>query len=255
MNLNSEKLSGFILQKDVYTTNILYENNLIPVRNIKHILPFRPKSGRIPQDPTPCVKIIKQIGPIHNIPKLEDFFIFKKNFRTKKLKKRKLKFPLPKLRLRPISSNDFYKHLRNKNLKTRNIEDDLNITSKHGKKIYYSFRNAFDNSDREKYKEKYVKVGYGNIFNNDDKKFDEFFDYGFHMNKENEDFMTKPKRIKSATKLKVRVGIFPQKKIYQKDNTFKTQIDFNLLYANNKFSSGANTAKFQSKSNNNINLS
>jgi len=117
MNLNSEKLSGFILQKDVYTTNILYENNLIPIRNIKHILPFRPKSGRIPQDPTPCVKIIKQIGPIPNIPKLEDFFIFKKNFRTKKLKKRKLKFPLPKLRLRPISSNDFYKHLRNKNLK------------------------------------------------------------------------------------------------------------------------------------------
>ena len=246
MNLNSGKLSGFILQKDVYTTNILYENNLIPNTNLKRILPFRPKSGRIPQDPTPCVQIFKQIGPIPDPMKFEDFFILKKDFRTKKLKKRKLKFPLPKLRLRPISSNDFYKHLRNKNLKTRNIEDDLNITSKHGKKIYYSFRNAFDNSDREKYKEKYVKVGHGNIFNNDDKKFDEFFDYGFHLNKENEDFMIKPKRVKSATKLKIRVGMFPQKKVYEKDNTFKTQIDFNLLYANNKFTSGTNTTKFQS---------
>ena len=134
MNLNSGKLSGFILQKDVYTTNILYENNLIPNTNLKRILPFRPKSGRIPQDPTPCVQIFKQIGPIPDPLKFEDFFILKKDFRTKKLKKRKLKFPLPKLRLRPISSNDFYKHLRNKNLKTRNIEDDLNITSKHGKK-------------------------------------------------------------------------------------------------------------------------
>jgi hypothetical protein len=58
--------------------------------------------------------------------------------------------------------------------------------------------------------------------------------------------MIKPKRVKSATKLKIRVGMFPQKKVYEKDNTFKTQIDFNLLYANNKFTSGTNTTKFQS---------
>ena len=35
MNLITPKLSGFILQKDVYTANILYENDLIPMKNIK----------------------------------------------------------------------------------------------------------------------------------------------------------------------------------------------------------------------------
>ena len=236
MNLNSEKLSGFILQKDVYTTNILYENNLIPNTNLKRLVPFRPKSGRVPQDPTPCLKILRQIGPIQRIPKYEDFFILKKSFRPKKLRNKKLKFPLPKLRLRPISSNDFYKNIRGKNIRTRNIEDDLNITSKHGKKIFYSFRNEMDNIDKEKYKEKYVKVGYDNLLNDENKKFDEFFDYGFHINKDKDsDFIIKPKRIKSASKFKIKVGMFPQKKTYEKDNTFKTQIDFNLLYANNKF--------------------
>ena len=253
MNLNSEKLSGFILQKDVYTTNILYENNLIPNINLKNILPFRPKSGRVPQDPKNCLQILRQIGPIPNILNIKDIYIYKKNIRTKKLKNKKLKFPLPKMRLRPISSNDFYKYLRGNNLKTRNIEDDLNITSKHGKKIYYSFRNELD-KERDKFKEKYVKVGYGNILNDSDKKYDEYFDYGFHINKENDNINIKPKRIKSASKFKVKVGILPQKKIYQRDNTFKTQIDFNLLYANNKYLSGANTDKFQSRPNNYINL-
>ena len=60
--------------------------------------------------------------------------------------------------------------------------------------------------------------------------------------------MIKPKRVKSATKLKIRVGMFPQKKVYEKDNTFKTQIDFNLLDASNRFMlSGSNTTKFQIK--------
>ena len=120
----------------------------------------------------------------------------------------------------------------------------MKITSKNGKKIYYSYRNDMD-SDREKYKEKYVKVGYGNLLNDDSKKFDEYFDYGFHINKENDNSLMKPRRIKSASKFKIRVGMFPQKKIYQKDNTFKTQIDFNLLYANNKFTNGANIPKVQ----------
>ena len=233
MNLNSDKLSGFILQKDVYTTNILYENNLLANKNLGNILPFRPKTGRIPKDPTPCLQILRQIGPIQNIYKLNDIFISKKEFKLKKLKNKKLKFPLPKMGLRPISSNDFYKNLRGKNIKTRNLEDDLNITSKHGKKIYYSFRRDSDN-EKNKFKEKYVKVG-SNMLKDEEKKYDEFFDYGFHINKENENINIKPKRIKSASKVRIRVGIFPLKKTYQKDKTFKTQIDFNLLQAKNKF--------------------
>ena len=115
MNINSEKtekISGFILQKDVYTTNLLYENDLLQSKGLKYILPFRPKSGRIPQDPRPCLKILKQNIFIPYDIKIEENIF--KGYKTKKLRKKKLKFPLPKHRLRPISSNDFYKSISNK---------------------------------------------------------------------------------------------------------------------------------------------
>ena len=245
MNLNPEnshKLSGFILQKDVYTTNILYENNLIPdTSKLKYILPFRPKSGRIPQDPSTCIRIMKQIYPIPFVTNIDNIFFIKKNLKSKKLKNKKLKFPLPKMKLRPISSNDFYTNIRGK--RARNIEDDLNITTRHGKKIYYSFKNDNDYEEEKKYKEKYVRVG--NIFNNNGKKFDEYFDFGFHINKNNDNFQIKNKRIKSATKLRVkdRKGLLTNNKYYQKDNTFKTQIDYNLFYSNKNYKNRRNIDK------------
>jgi len=246
MNLNlenSHKLSGFILQKDVYTTNILYENNLIPdTSKLKYILPFRPKSGRIPQDPSTCIRIMKQIYPIPFVTNMDNIFFIKKNLKSKKLKNKKLKFPLPKMKLRPISSNDFYTNIRGK--RARNIEDDLNITTRHGKKIYYSFKNDNDYEEEKKYKEKYVRVG--NIFNNNGKKYDEYFDFGFHINKNNDNFQIKNKRIKSATKLRVkdRKGLLKNNKYYQKDNTFKTQIDYNLFYSNKNYKNRRNIDKF-----------
>ena len=246
MNLNPEnshKLSGFILQKDVYTTNILYENNLIPdTSKLKYILPFRPKSGRIPQDPSTCIRIMKQIYPIPFVTNIDNIFFIKKNLKSKKLKNKKLKFPLPKMKLRPISSNDFYTNIRGK--RARNIEDDLNITTRHGKKIYYSFKNDNDYEEEKKYKEKYVRVG--NIFNNNGKKYDEYFDFGFHINKNNDNFQIKNKRIKSATKLRVkdRKGLLTNNKYYQKDNTFKTQIDYNLFYSNKNYKNRRNIDKF-----------
>ena len=246
MNLNlenSHKLSGFILQKDVYTTNILYENNLIPdTSKLKYILPFRPKSGRIPQDPSTCIRIMKQIYPIPFVTNMDNIFFIKKNLKSKKLKNKKLKFPLPKMKLRPISSNDFYTNIRGK--RARNIEDDLNITTRHGKKIYYSFKNDNDYEEEKKYKEKYVRVG--NIFNNNGKKYDEYFDFGFHINKNNDNFQIKNKRIKSATKLRVkdRKGLLTNNKYYQKDNTFKTQIDYNLFYSNKNYKNRRNIEKF-----------
>ena len=246
MNLNPEnshKLSGFILQKDVYTTNILYENNLIPdTSKLKYILPFRPKSGRIPQDPSTCIRIMKQIYPIPFVTNMDNIFFIKKNLKSKKLKNKKLKFPLPKMKLRPISSNDFYTNIRGK--RARNIEDDLNITTRHGKKIYYSFKNDNDYEEEKKYKEKYVRVG--NIFNNNGKKYDEYFDFGFHINKNNDNFQIKNKRIKSATKLRVkdRKGLLTNNKYYQKDNTFKTQIDYNLFYSNKNYKNRRNIDKY-----------
>ena len=227
MNINSEKtekISGFILQKDVYTTNLLYENDLLQSKGLKYILPFRPKSGRIPQDPSPCLKILKQNIFIPYDIKIEENIF--KGYKTKKLRKKKLKFPLPKHRLRPISSNDFYKNYRGDNLNILNIEDDLNITSKHGKKIHYSFKNENENENK-KFKEKYVKVGYDNFLNNNINNYDEYFDFRFHINKNPKQKI----KIKSISNIKRKPERHHQK-MFAKDNTFKTQIDYNLLFSN-----------------------
>ena len=185
---------------------------------------------------------MKQIYPIPFVTNMDNIFFIKKNLKSKKLKNKKLKFPLPKMKLRPISSNDFYTNIRGK--RARNIEDDLNITTRHGKKIYYSFKNDNDYEEEKKYKEKYVRVG--NIFNNNGKKYDEYFDFGFHINKNNDNFQIKNKRIKSATKLRVkdRKGLLTNNKYYQKDNTFKTQIDYNLFYSNKNYKNRRNIDKF-----------
>ena len=242
MNLKKNKLSGFILQKDVYTTNILYENNLILNKNLKNIVPFRPKSGRVPQDPTKCLQILKQICP--QTTRDLSVYLYKDFWKTKKLINKKLKFPLPKIRLRPISSNDFYKSIRGSHIRTKNIEDDLNITSNNGKKIHFYYTNT-NNNRNKKYKEKSVNFGNGLY---DNKRFDEFFDFGFHLHRDYDNFIFKNKRINSTTKLKIKVNNRTQKQIYPTDRTFKTQIDFNLLSSTkNK----TNTSKFQEGQHNN----
>ena len=38
--------SGFILQKDVYTTNLLFTNEKYSIESLKETLPFRPISSR-----------------------------------------------------------------------------------------------------------------------------------------------------------------------------------------------------------------
>ena len=59
-------------------------------------------------------------------------------------------------------------------------------------------------------------------------------------------FLYTPKRVKSNPKFKIRNMFLSKKKVYKKDKTFKTQIDFNLLDASNRFMlSGSNTTKFQ----------
>ena len=46
---------GFILQKDVYTTNLLYANDQFPLKSLKKRLPFRPRSGKKMQNPSHSV--------------------------------------------------------------------------------------------------------------------------------------------------------------------------------------------------------
>ena len=71
------------------------------------------------------------------------------------------------------------------------------------------------------------------------------------MKKNNNESKFNKKRIKSANKLKIKIDNILHKHIYPIDNTFKTQIDFNLLSKKNK---KINTSKFQDGRNNNINL-
>ena len=136
-------LSGFILQKDVYTTNLLYANDRFSTRSLKKTLPFRSPFGRQPEDPTQCLQILRQNGNISNNTGNENIFYLFNSYKPKKLKHRKLKFPMTKCRISSASLNDFYSKYRDKNVKIKYIEDDLNITSHNGKKIYFNFKNNF----------------------------------------------------------------------------------------------------------------
>ena len=235
--------SGFILQKDVYTTNLLYANDQFPLKQLSKILPFRPPTGRIPQDPSTCVTIIRQNGFISYNTENESIFFSKNTFKPKKLMNRKLKFPIPKYRLPPLSANDFYSNIRDKNIRIKYIEDDLNITSKNGKKILYSFKDQYYRNYRNK-----QKLNKGNIIKrkeNRSQNYDQYFDFCFHSRRK-DIFNDKQKIFKPKKSFsKMRLTSY-HKKIYPKDKTFATQIDFNLLNRNKKFMNRARTANISS---------
>ena len=116
--------SGFLLQKDVYTTNLLYEHNKFPILPIKNLFPFR------------NYDIYKK-----NINLQNSFIILNHNRSERcilpKRKITKLKFPLPKPEL--STKIDFYTHLKG-NIKLKYMDDDLNISSRRGKRIDYFFK-------------------------------------------------------------------------------------------------------------------
>ena len=116
--------SGFLLQKDVYTTNLLYEHNKFPILPTKNLFPFR------------NYDIYKKGINLKN-----SFIILNHNRSDKsilpKKKIAKLKFPLPKAEI--SSNSDFYTHLQG-NIKLKYMEDDLNISSRRGKRIEYFFK-------------------------------------------------------------------------------------------------------------------
>ena len=249
---NPHLASGFILQKDVYTTNLLYANDQFPIKKLSTILPFRPPTGRVPQDPSNCVTIIRQNGYISYNIENENIFYAKNTFKPKKLKHRKLKFPIPKYKLPPLSASDFYSSLRDKNIRIKYIDDDLNITSKNGKKILYTFKDQYYSN----YDNKPRFINKNNIIKKKDNKsqsYSEYFDFGFHS-RINELFNNKPQTIKNDKKtLTNRVNSF-RKKIFPKEITFKTQIDFNKLYRKRKFLNRAKTANVRSNVKSPINV-
>ena len=130
-------LSGFILQKDYYTTNLLYANDRFPTKYLSRSLPFRSPLGRQPEDPTNCLQIFRQKCFISNNTKN------KNSFYPKKLNHKKLKFPVTKGKISSYTLIDFYSKYTDKNAKIKYIEDDLNITSHNGKKIYFNFKDNY----------------------------------------------------------------------------------------------------------------
>ena len=228
--------SGFILQKDVHTSNLLFSKEQIPIKKISKILPFRPPTGRIPQDPTPCVKIIKLSGLFSLNTEDESIYLTKltkKNiFSPKKLKICKLKYTSPKNKLKPISGNDFYLHLRKKGLRIKYIDDDLNITSNNGRKIVYTFKEDYY-LPKFDVQEKINKKNILKVRNEyETENYNNYFDYGFHSKKTENNLNNRinSERIYKNKNTATQKGInLFNKKFFSKDNTFQTQIDFNSL--------------------------
>ena len=144
--------SGFILQKDVYTTNLLYANDRFPLTSLKKRLPFRPISRQKIPNPNDSIQILRQNGKISENSEKKNIFYLLSDFKPKALKKRKLRFPLPKIKYTPLSDLNYYEDISKKDLRIKNIEDDLNIYSKNGKKIIYRFKeNSLTNNSKSNF--------------------------------------------------------------------------------------------------------
>ena len=139
---------GFILQKDVYTTNLLYANDQFPLKSLKKRLPFRPRSGKKMQNPSHSVIIIRERGNVHENDEKKNKYL-SNIYKPKLLNNRKLKFPLPKIKTFPLTYLNLHEEISKKDVKIKNMDDDLNITSNNGRKIFYRFKeNKLSNLQR-----------------------------------------------------------------------------------------------------------
>ena len=69
--------------------------------------------------------------------------------KPKLLNNRKLKFPLPKIKTFPLTYLNLHEEISKKDVKIKNMDDDLNITSNNGRKIFYRFKeNKLSNLQR-----------------------------------------------------------------------------------------------------------
>ena len=240
--------SGFILQKDVHISNILFANSQIPINQISKLLPFRPPTGRIPQDPSSCLQVLK-INNFYSLnPQKSSLFYLKKGSKNKKSNNLKLKFPFPRYKLMPITAMNFHSSLTEKILKIKYLEDDLNITSKKEKKLLYSFNEDYY-FPKFNIKEKIIKP---NILKNEkeyeNKNYNNYFDFGFHSRNSEGNIYTKAtifKKFRNKKSAAQRPINMYKERIFSKDKTFQTQIDFNLLDKYKKINR-AQTAKIKS---------
>ena len=123
-------IDGFIMQKDLFSSNILYEHTKLSLKNLKKIIPFR-EAINIPKRSiklNDSLKILHKNGKItKNSDNLSKFYSIC-SYKPKQLTHRKLKFPLPLITLAKNFSSEKNNTTKENNLLT-NFEDDLNITS------------------------------------------------------------------------------------------------------------------------------
>ena len=134
--------TGFILQKDVYTTNLLYANNQFPLKSLRERLPFLHPSQE-KKNLNYSVNNLRLNESTSNLDKNNNDLNYSARSKIKNLKKiLKMKYPIPKGKMMSIKDLNFYQEMSNKNIRVKNIDDDLNITSNKGKKILYKFKNT-----------------------------------------------------------------------------------------------------------------
>ena len=127
---------GFILQKDVYTTNLLYANDQFSTKSLRKTIPFHKPIWMINTNPNSCITILKENNPNlenNNTIEIEKRLLLK----PKKLRNRKLKFPLPKMKAVPLSYSILQNEICKENIKIKDLKDDFNISSALGRNIKY----------------------------------------------------------------------------------------------------------------------
>ena len=225
---------GFILQKDVYTTNLLYANDQFPLTALKKRLPFRPKSGKKIQNPNHSVRILRENGNVSENSESKKLFYLLNNFKPKQLKNKKLKFPLPKLKAFPLSHLNLYEEISKKDLRIRNIDDDLNITSNNGRKIFYKFKEKKLTNPK-----KFKKSNFPLIYKRKNKNMNNSLHNKILKKKENDKSMDKISFRYIVGQLNnelkdIKKNEKERKRAFMKDKFFSTQIYFeNLLDSNN----------------------
>ena len=139
--------SGFILQRDVYTTNLLYANHQFPLTSLKQRLPFRPKSGKKINIPNNSIRILRES---QNCDKKNKFYSLN-DLKPRNLNKKKLKFPLIRIKTIPLTNLNLHENISKKDIKIKNMDDDLNITSNKGRKIFFRFKDEKKISNIKKF--------------------------------------------------------------------------------------------------------
>jgi hypothetical protein len=261
---------GFILQKDVYTTNLLYANDQFSTKSLRKTLPFRRGSGRKPNNPSSSLTILRQNGFASENSEDEEIFYMRNTFKPKKLHNRHLKFPLPKIKSIPLTNSILREDICKQDIKIKYMEDDLNITSKFGKKIIYNLKentNPYETQfpkKKSKFKFPIKNKKYGSK-----KKYNTI--YGQKMKKYNSEFKLRKSPMKKFNKLRIKdyknaTNILPvrqaiyqinselklfeledkeRKRAFFKNEFFATQLNTNSNNNNNDTSSNKNKSIYE----------